>query len=758
MSEKKSISLNICMCSNWLYTLYLFRFVSKVTFQDHINRRAILMKYDCSECNLILTFYNRCALLLHARTHFSLSEGKIDLGKIEILHLPFGMMGFLPHPGITKLFDVKEDEIEENFYINTQFYSPENCDKGKQIITLLPNDLLFCGVGENSVMIQLTLKQISKNIPLCQFVTTDCQKKLKETFLSSENSSKVKLEIFEHTENSQCNEYKLAENSIQIPVISKIESLGARDLSAYPKCPECNKTQRCSMKMHFIGKNIPIDEKLKCSLCKYVSSTDCSHTAHERIHSNISPFICPECGKKFESREYLMKHLDDVCFHLAKQVRIRCPGKKCGKLFASTTTFSFHFTQHIHTWMQCTVCKECFESIIAFSEHAKIHSNLCFSDKVFKCLGCKNDGSMIYQDNVKQHLDFHTNDRSRYMYVFVCKFCRNYFRSTVTYAAHLQKCQKMQAMVKQGYSYSVDFCVQCHNRIIFYDNENFVACTKCRCINSFNPNNVNETMCNNQLSIRNNDEHKIKICFLCKDDNINKNHILTCPYRNTEIKMKSQEFEISRNLLLSSDISTDSSVEYENDETSDRKSRAENEIKDALMEHNETKSDIKILINNQETLKRKRKRAQLVFRPRKIILSSVPDTVADLQAEMAKSFNGTYYCKMCDLKETDRDKFHLHIKTHRDISTDYQCMDCGECFVVKPSLIKHLKHFHKIEDTNSYLENNDCYDKNAVEELKEILKLTPDECRESVKENQCGVCLQEFSDDVALETHIKKHI
>ncbi|XP_045469638.1 zinc finger protein 532-like [Harmonia axyridis] len=747
-----------------VYPCYACRdmFVSKITFQDHTNRRAILIKYDCRECNQTFNFYNRCSFLLHARSHFSLTEGKIDLGKIEIYNLPFGMMGFLPHPGVNKLFDVEEDRIGENSYINAQFYSPDASERGKQIITLRPNDLLFCAAGENSIMVQLTLQQISNNIPMCQFVTIDFQKKLKQTFFSIENSTIVKEEDPDPTDGLLASTPPIVEDSIQLPVISKIESLSMDD-STYPRCPECKQTQRCSMKMHIIGKNIPLDEKLKCNLCKYVASTKCSFSAHERIHSNIPPFICPECGKKFESREYLMKHLDDICFHLAKQVRIRCPGKKCGKLFASTTTFSIHFAQHIHTWMQCSVCKECFESVIAFSEHAKIHSNLCFSDKVFKCMGCKNDGSIIYQDNVKQHLHYHSEDRSRYMYVFVCKFCRNYFRSTATYAAHLLKCQKMQAMIKQGYSYSVDFCVQCHNRITFYDNENFVACTKCRCINSFNQTSFPNT--NIALNIQNNDQNKVNICLLCKEEYLSSHeaeHLSTCVYRNPQIIVNKLPQTVAGHFFSNSDISTDSSVEFENNENLGKKSSSESDIKEIPMEprgagqspNSKTKT---LSPSTQEGLKRKRKRAPFVFRTKKIILSSPPEKIIDLQAEEAKPFDGTYYCKMCDFQESERDNFHLHIISHRDISTDYQCMECGECFVVKPTLIKHLKHYHKIEDTNSYLESNDCYDKNAVEELKEIMKLAPGESREPVQENQCRVCLQQFSDDQELKTHFRVH-
>ena len=52
-------------------------------------------------------------------------------------------------------------------------------------------------------------------------------------------------------------------------------------------------------------------------------------------------------------------------------------------------------------------------------------------------------------------------------------------------------------------------------------------------------------------------------------------------------------------------------------------------------------------------------------------------------------------CAVCST-EVDNSNFVEHIKSHRQSSTMYQCMECGECFAVKPSLEKHLKIEHKV--------------------------------------------------------------
>lgn len=75
------------------------------------------------------------------------------------------------------------------------------------------------------------------------------------------------------------------------------------------------------MSEHFLSDNRPFNDSLKCSICKYIAPTRCSLQAHERIHDSVAPYVCPECGKGFDDWQPLHAHLDDVCFHLAKQVR-----------------------------------------------------------------------------------------------------------------------------------------------------------------------------------------------------------------------------------------------------------------------------------------------------------------------------------------------------------------------------------------------------------------------------------------------------
>lgn len=161
---------------------------------------------------------------------------------------------------------------------------------------------------------------------------------------------------------------------------------------------------------------------------------------------------------------------------------------------------------------------------------------------------------------------------------------------------------------------------------------------------------------------------------------------------------------------------------------------------------------------SDDSTKRKKKRNHpLELQKIKKIAQETAESELYAQLDIPSEFDGSFHCKLCEFTDARRETFHSHVKTHREVSTCYQCMDCGECFVVKPSLVKHLQFFHKIFDTDRYFEENDCFDRAALKELEEIMKLAPGESKNPVEENQCRVCLQKFEDELELKKHFRVH-
>lgn len=678
--------------------IFISRFSSLSSLQDHVNRRIIVLKYNCYNCpNEDLTFYNRCSLLLHARLHFTENEGQINLSEVNTFALPLHLAGFLPIADIPTLYECEEDAASDDIYFNVQFYAPNILDHGKQVIILKPTDFVYKEPNQT-----LVLKQICKTIPKCRFITAEEQLSLKQQFLSENETdgenANIKVELFDYID------------QITLPIISKVESLHEKTYNI-PHCLECKSIQKGTMAKHYQGNNKPTDPNLTCPVCKFVASTKCSFKAHIRIHNAEAPHVCPDCGKDFEDSEKLQKHLDDVCFHLAKNVKFRCAGKRCGKLFASETNLALHFKQHFQCVCTCTVCSGAFSDNESVEKHIVFHNGNCSFERVFNCSLCVDKGP-LNENEFNDHLDSHIDGTRTGVYVYMCRHCRNYFRSTATFATHLLKCNSKHCTDAGTFPN----CDNCKNHNYCEARKSFGFCI----IKS--KRSVKKSI----ITI------KKYFCILCSEQIQLENkliHMKKCRYACPVIllhKISDKDLNIS--------FGSSSSDSF----------RSDRDIKRSSRYGDSPRSD--------ENSRKKRKK-NLTMRTRKIEKDREPDLTADKPIE----FDGTYYCKLCDYKNVVRSEFHIHIRSHRDISTSYQCMECGECFVVKPTLIKHLLHFHNVSDYQSYLNENDCYDVNAVKELENIMRLAPGESKEPVKNNQCSVCLAEFEDGATLNTHYRSH-
>lgn len=693
-----------------VYPCYACRdmFGSKNSFVDHINRRALILRYKCVLCTDTqqLTFYNPCSFLLHARQHFNLLIGHINLDNLQVAVLPFGLGGFLPEPNIPLLYDVQEDNLGEMIFINTRFYSPMPETMGQAIINLIPNEVLFLFVRDSNGPVSLVLQQISSNIPKCKFVYADSNR-----FIPVPNGLDINGRVLEQEPNAVPS-VEIKEEPVDCCdklVITNVETV-TESYSKYPCCPECRQqVQGKSMGAHFLETKTPFQEELRCSICKYIAPTDCSLKAHERIHNSVAPFVCPECGKDFKNSELLHAHLDELCFHLNKQVRLRCPGKKCGKIFAQVATFTSHFSIHMKCFTKCLDCDLLFPSITDFSVHAndnKIHA----PTKLYTCSVCNED----FQENTYGiHIYEHATNNKQCLYVYCCKYCRSYFRSTTTYATHLLRCSKHTGQTpspreplseKRKYSFHIlGTCTYCNTQI--KGQTPHVDNMPAHCPNCLEPFKRKEkyglfvTQFNNSVWRK---------CLLCEkiihSDEITYHFDHYCRYMKAAIALEH--------------VSVDS---------------------------------FKL-----ESNRKKRRRPWGMLYGKQKSPNDENETII-VEPDEPIPFDGTYYCKLCKYNSIDRDEFHRHIVQHRCVSTAYQCMECGECFVVKPSLEKHLLYYHQILNIDDYFELNECFDKQAVKELEDVMHLAPGESKTPVGENQCRVCLEQFHDDQELAKHFRIH-
>ncbi|EFN71072.1 Zinc finger protein 687 [Camponotus floridanus] len=121
-----------------------------------------------------------------------------------------------------------------------------------------------------------------------------------------------------------------------------------------------------------------------------------------------------------------------------------------------------------------------------------------------------------------------------------------------------------------------------------------------------------------------------------------------------------------------------------------------------------------------------------------------------VEQETAEDGEGNFKCKKCDQRCTDMSNLREHIAANHRLKGRYViCLECGENFVVTPSLQMHLKAFHGIEDPINYMNQNPSYALGVDGDSEAEGKTTV--------ANQCYVCMAVFEDKAAVDKHLRVH-
>ena len=122
-----------------------------------------------------------------------------------------------------------------------------------------------------------------------------------------------------------------------------------------------------------------------------------------------------------------------------------------------------------------------------------------------------------------------------------------------------------------------------------------------------------------------------------------------------------------------------------------------------------------------------------------------------------------YECSKCHYVDSRVESFHEHIRLHHTDKSAFQCMECGMCFVVKPSFEKHLFVSHRIKDVEAYLQNNNCGVNSGkgeeAEDMSQNVGVSPtsEDFPPDLVENQCRVCREIFDSAFQLNKHFRTH-
>ncbi|XP_072279459.1 uncharacterized protein [Pyxicephalus adspersus] len=212
------------------------------------------------------------------------------------------------------------------------------------------------------------------------------------------------------------------------------------DLNEEPKFTQSSFNEKIVFNLHrksYTGQN-----GFVCSECGEHFSKNSQLVEHHRLHSTEKPFACPECGKQFAERANVIAH-QLIHIKLCAPVRVCSSGEvpvvcsECGMTFVNSSAFEEH--QKLHRQEKpfvCLVCNKSFTRKGHLSNHKKIH----------------NGGKEIsYTEGVKKNFSHSSYTRKR---SYLCPECGKCFPSR----CHLDRHQRVHTGEKPF------SCTECDKR------------------------------------------------------------------------------------------------------------------------------------------------------------------------------------------------------------------------------------------------------------------------------------------------------
>ena len=322
------------------------------TFHLHLERRSILVRFFCIQCNTFKTFYNKCKLVYHVYSHkMFLFEPIYKAIKIEAISLE-------------RLSMSKERNIELG---------------GRKSEATLAQLLASNRVQSNdNEQIKLFLKRILVN----KFLLYRCG--VCDALFFDPRELKAH---YSKSMGAELNLHRPALNRRMGFKALKLKYSSAFDPNMFDFLTKNNDSE------HDEKTDLFISEMNQYSFKKLQFSTRCAGLAainlidgdqqsskRERVNTQPSALICPECGLSFDpstQAENFRTHLIHECFFNTKYDygQVKCPSKSCNLISESSAEFVSHWSKcHLIKQHLCDLCEKS-GTRYAFRDEGNEHSS-----------------------------------------------------------------------------------------------------------------------------------------------------------------------------------------------------------------------------------------------------------------------------------------------------------------------------------------------------------------------------------------------
>lgn len=544
-------------------------------------------------------------------------------------------------------------------------------------------------------------------------------------------------------------------------------------------CADCGNS--ClNMTKHLNGCGRPTNPHLKCERCELILPTKCALKCHLRIHDKLPPYKCPDCGKDFTNWDDLFSHLKMSCGHIAKCVRYYC--HSCKKHFASKSILANHISDlHSRDIFRCSSCPVAFYNKSSLDKHmiTTVHKEetvVLLNQK--QCNMCPT--KLMPLEEFESHIQNHTNNNSALIYGYKCPWCTMVYVNKMAFIIHQVDEKKeiensnntllknkflkflsqdtalsgSESNKKENSHSDFEFVEQFANLEF-----NLPAAEK-------DPLSSDDWEFLQGQKVKGQDTNE-EVCIICKKHsvvllpgvNINKQSLCCKQCAKTlDDQSMVQNGQTKINNVMSKKY-VSSNMDYKETTKTLKSNSARVKKRSYSFEQTETKSrklqKSAVPPNRADSYTESNLDTDLNMPVKKRIPKKYPDKKIDFGGESAgnqgqviafKSPN-KLACAKCKFVANTKETFVEHITVHRMDPNTYQCLECGLCFVVLPSLGRHLRMYHGIQDVHEYTSKN----KSSLPKKSDVKET------QCLQENQCRVCMEIYDSNSSLEKHFRTH-